>query len=199
MFPTDHWCHNTNLKPVSYDPALSKKLLAEAGYKDGLTVKGFMLNESASQTLAEAIKAMLAKAGITWKVELLDAAAISEKLMNVDYDFASGGWTWIFDPDLMTTGLYHPDGGFNYGRSHNEKAITLIEAGRREIDPAKRAKIYWEMEKVLYDNYEDAWLWYPMAVTIFRKDIQGWNNDQYKKFRDGHYYSHPTWFKNGRR
>ena len=44
LFPPDHWCHNPTLKPVTYDPALSKKLLAQAGYKDGLTVKGYMFN-----------------------------------------------------------------------------------------------------------------------------------------------------------
>jgi peptide/nickel transport system substrate-binding protein len=199
MFPDDHWCHNPALKPVRYEPALSKKLLAEAGYKDGLTVKGFMLNTPESQTLTEAVKGMLAKVGIDWKVELLGAAAIGDKLRNADYEFAGGGWTWIYDPDLMVTGLYHPDGGFNYGRSHNEKAIALIEAGRREMNDAKRTKIYQELEKVIYDNYEEAFLWYPTTVTIFSKKVQGWNNALYMKFRDGHYYSHSLWFKGGHR
>ena len=198
MYPSDHWCHNPNLKPVSYDPALSKKLLAQAGYKDGLTIKGFMYNTPVSTTMAEAIKAMLAKVGITWKVELLDPAAYMEKLRKVDYDFTGGGWSWIFDPDQMPTGLFHPDGGFNFGRSHNEKAIALIEAGRKEIDFEKRTKIYWELEKVIYDNYEDAFLWYPMDITIYRKNVLGWNMDMYLKMREAQYYSHPGWFKNGK-
>ena len=79
VFPYQHWAHNPNLKPVSYDAALSKKLLAEAGYKNGLTIKEYMLVESASVTLAEAIKNMLAKVGITWNVEILDPAAISPR------------------------------------------------------------------------------------------------------------------------
>ncbi len=199
MFPPDHWCHNPALKPTGYDPALSRKLLAQAGYSGGLTVKGYMFNGAASQTLTEAIKGMLAKVGVDWKVELLDTAAIGEKLRNADYDFAGSGWDWIFDPDLMATGLYHPDGGFNFGRSHNEKAIALIEQGRREMNDGKRTKIYQEVDKVIYDNYEDAFLWYPTAVTVFRKNIQGWNNDMWLKFRDGYVYSHFLWFKGGRR
>jgi peptide/nickel transport system substrate-binding protein len=199
MFPNDHWCHNPALKPVKYDPTLSKKLLAEAGYKDGLTIRGYMLNTATSQTLAEAVKGMLAKVGIVWNVELLDAAAISEKLRNVDYDFAGGGWTWIYEPDVLATGLYHPDGGFNYGRSKNPKAIALIEAGRKEMNEAKRTKIYQELEKVIYDNYEDVFLWYPMAVRIYAKNVQGWNNAMYIKWREGQIWSHPLWFKGGRR
>jgi ABC-type transport system substrate-binding protein len=198
MYPGDHWCHNPKLKPVTFDPELSKKLLAQAGYKNGLTVKGYMANTPASTTLAEAIKAMLVKVNVTWKVELLDPAAINEKLRKVDYDFAGGGWTWIYDPDLMATGLFHPDGGFNYGRSNNEKAIALIEAGRKEVDFDKRTKIYQELEKVVYDNYEDAWLWWPMDRTVFRKNVMGWNNDMYLKMRESQYYSHPMWFKGGK-
>jgi peptide/nickel transport system substrate-binding protein len=198
MFPTDHWCHNPTLKPVNYDPALSRKLLAQAGYKDGLTIKGYMPNTDLSTTLAEAIKNMLAKVGITWNVELLDMAAISQKMRKVDYDFAQGGWTWIHDPDLIATGLYHPEGGFNYGRSHNEKAIALIEAGRKEVDLDKRAKIYRELEKVIYDNYEDAFLWYPMSTTVYQKNVQGWNHDMYLKMREAQYYTHPNWFKGGK-
>ena len=98
----------------------------------------------------------------------------------------------------MPSGLYHPDGGFNYGRSNNKKAIALIEAGRVELDLEKRKKIYWELEKVLYDNYEDAWLYYPMFITVYRKNVYGWNHPMYLKGREAQYYSHPGWFKNGR-
>ena len=184
---------------MNYDPALSKKLLAQAGYKNGLTIRGYMPNTPTSQTLAEAVKGMLAKVGITWKVELLDPAAMSRKMRKVDYDFAGGGWAWIYDPDLMATGLYHPDGGFNYGRSNNQKAIALIEAGRKEMNDEKRTKIYRELEKVIYDNYEDAFLWYPMAIRIYTKKVQGWNNAMYLKWREGHIWSHPLWFKSGSR
>lgn len=199
MFPDDHWCHNPQLKPVKYDPALSKKLLAEAGHANGLTIRGYMLNTATSQTLAEAVKGMLAKVGITWKVDILDAAAISEKLRKVDYDFAGGGWTWIYEPDVLATGLYHPEGGFNYGRSNNPKAISLIEAGRKEMNEAKRTKIYQELERVIYENYEDVFLWYPMAIRIYNKRVQGWNNAMYIKHREGQIWSHPMWFKGGKR
>ena len=198
-FPYQHWAHNHSLKPIPYNPELSKKLLAEAGYKNGLTIKGYMYNESAAQTMGEAVKNMLTKVGINWQVQFLDPAAAAEKLRKADYDFASGGWSWIYDPDLLVTGLYDPDGGFNYGRSNNKKAIELINAGREETDEAKRTKIYQELEKVVYENFEDAWLWYPKAVTLFRKNVQGWNNDMYWKMKDIQWWSHPLWFKGGKR
>jgi peptide/nickel transport system substrate-binding protein len=198
-FPYQHWAHNHSLKPIPYNPELSKKLLAEAGFKNGLTIRGYMANESSAQTLGEAVKNMLAKVGIIWNLEILDPAAIAERLRKADYDFAAGGWAWIYDPDLLVTGLYDPDGGFNYGRSNNKKAIELINAGREETDEVKRTKIYQELEKVVYENFEDAWLWYPKAVTLFHKNIQGWNNDMYWKMKDMQWWSHPLWFKSGKR
>lgn len=198
-FTYQHWAHNPKLKPVAYNPQLSKKLLAEAGYTNGLTIRGYMYNESSSRTLAEAMKSMLAKVGIDWKVEMLDSAASAERMRKLDYDFSTNTWQWMYDPDLLVTGWYHPEGGFHFGRNNNKKVIALIEAGREEMDEAKRTKIYYEIEQLLYDNYEDVWLYYPKAVTIFRKNVEGWNNDMYWKMKDMQWWSHPLWFKNGRR
>src|SRR5262249_3382301 len=103
MFPSDHWCHNPELKPVAYDPELSKKLLAEAGHANGLTIKGYYTNTSMGQTIAEAVKNMLGKVGITWQVDLLAPAPLATRMQSLDYDLAVGGWIWIFDPDLMPT------------------------------------------------------------------------------------------------
>jgi len=197
MYPGDHWAHNPALKPVKYDPELSKKLLAQAGYSNGLTITGYMGNTTGSTNVTEAIKSMLAQVGITWKVDLLEPAAISDRMKNLEYDFAAGGWGWIWDPDLMATGLYMPSGGFNYGRSNNKEAIALIKAGRKEIDIKKRQKIYFELEKVLYNDYEDAWLWWDMTAVAYRKCVMGWNTKLFLKGRQGYWYSHPMWFKDG--
>ena len=198
MFPGDHWCHNPELAPVTYDPALSKKLLAEAGHANGLTVRGYFINTTMGQTIAEAVKNMLAKVGIDWQVDLLPAAVTAKRMQALDYDLASGGWVFIYDPDLMPTGLYHPNGGFNFGRSKNDAAIALIEAGRREIDLDKRQKIYWQLEKVLYDAYEDAWLWWEETLVAYRKDVMGWDHENFLKYRDVWFWAHPLWFKNGK-
>lgn len=198
MYPDDHWCHNPGLKPVAYDPELSRKLLAEAGYADGLTIKGYMLNSATSKAWAEAIKEMLAQVKVDWQVDILDSVAISDKMKNLEYDFAGGGWTWIYDPDLMATGLYHPEGGFNYGRSNNEAAIKLIEAGRKELDPEKRKQIYWELEKVLYDNYEDAWLFWEMWPVAYNKAVKGYNQPMANTHKEIWSWSHPLWFKGGK-
>jgi ABC-type transport system substrate-binding protein len=93
--------------------------------------------------------------------------------------------------------LYDPESPFNNGRSHNEKAIELIRKGRETEDEKERAKIYFEMEKALYENYEDAWLWYPTVVMAFNKRVEGFNLEMFLKYGEGYYFSHPLWFKEG--
>ena len=198
MYPEDHWCHNPKLKPVAYDPEMAKKLLAEAGHGRGLTVKGYYVNTSMGQTVAEAIKNMLAEVGIDWQVELLAMAPATTRMRDLDYDLAQGGWIYIYDPDLLATGLYHPDGGFNFGRSRNDAAIALIEAGRKELDLEKRQAIYWQLEQVLYDSYEDAWLWWEESAIAHRKTVQGWNHEGFLKYKEAWFWSHPLWFKDGK-
>ena len=199
IFPAFHWCHNPKLNPVAYDPELSKKLLAEAGYTDGLSIKGFTSNEGNSQTVALATKNMLKKVNIDWKFDLLEPAAIADVYKNLEYDFAARIWPYISEPDITASGMYHPSSGLNSGRSNNRKAIALLEKARTELDERKRQRLYWEMEKSVYENYEDIWLWWPTRVWVNRKVVKGFNVSMYIQGREGYLFSHPKWFENGKR
>jgi len=198
-FHSTHWCHNPELKPVEYNPELSKKLLAEAGYKKGLTLKGHMSSSTSGVTTTEAIKGMLAKVGINWKVDALDPVAEDDRNKNLEYDLAGTMFAYIKEPDMVATGLYHPEGSFNYGRTNTPKAIELIEAGKIEIDMKKRQKIYWELERVLYENYEDVWFSYPIWNTARSLRVLGYDVKEHDAGGEFYWHSHPGWFKDGRR
>jgi len=197
LFPKGHWCHNPELKPVTFDPELSKKLLAQAGYSDGLVIKGHMRNLPEQANIAEAVKKMLANVGVEWKVDSLDRVAIDDRERNLEYHLADGGWYFAWDPDFPATGLYHPKGSSNRGRSNNPKAIELIEAGRTEVDLAKRQTIYFELEKLMYDDYQDIWLWYPKAFFGYSKRLAGYNQKMLTDGLEGFWHSHPFWLTDG--
>lgn len=198
MYPEDHWAHNPDLQPVAFDPERAKQLLAEAGHANGLTIRGYFVMTSSTQGLVEAIKNMLAKVGIDWQVDQLAPVAASARMKEADYDLAQGGWTYIYDPHLLASGSYHPAGGFNFGRSNNEEAIKLIDAGRKEVDPEKRQKIYWDLEKVIYDDYQDVFLYWEEAATAMSKNLQGYDHEMWKQFKEVYTWSHPLWFKDGK-
>ena len=141
---------------------------------------------------------MLAKVGIDWQLEMLPPPAIAARLRSADYDFAVGGWTWILDPDASATGLYHPDGGFNFGRSNNPEIIALVEAGKKETDFKKRQQIYWKLEEAVNNDYQDVFVFWEVVPHAFRKSVMGWDNANFLKHKEAQYFSHPLWFMNGK-
>ncbi|MBW1708364.1 MAG: hypothetical protein JRG97_01800 [Deltaproteobacteria bacterium] len=199
MYPGDHWAHNPGLQPVKYDPELSKRLLKEAGYGDGLTLKGYAGNSPAANARSVAIKNMLAKVGINWKVEALSPAAIDDRVKNLEYDLGLIRMYYIQDPTAVAENFYKSKGRFNMGRYENPELDKLIDAGRIEISEAKRQKMYYQIEKTLYENYVDIWLWWEMSVVARRKQLQGYNHDMFMTGRTHYLYSHPLWFKDGHR
>jgi len=198
VYHTAHWAHNPNLKPVSYNPELSKKLLKEAGYEKGLTIEGYIGTTADDISRSEAIKAMLAKVGITWNVVSLDTASSSDRNKNLEYDMAAGGWGYLKEPDMVMQGMYHPDGGWHHGRNNIPEALALIEKAKNELVMEKRQKIYWELEKVLYDDYADVWLYYPTYATARSNRVMGFEEDRYKKGGEYYSFSHRGWFKDGK-
>ncbi len=77
--------------------------------------------------------------------------------------------------------------------------IALIEAGREETDFSKRTNIYQKLEKIAYDDFLDIWLWWEEVPWVYRKNVQGWNNEMWKKGEVSYKNSHPLWFKDGKR
>jgi len=198
FIPPNHWAADTSLKPVAYNPELSKKLLAEAGFKDGLTITGFMSSDPDTQTRSEAIKNMLAEAGIRWNVDAVSPIVSSDRMTNLEYDLAQLDFGYVQDPDSFLIWFYVPGGNFNKGRNKNEQIQPMIEAGRQELDDAKRAVIYRKIQQLLYQNYEDVWLYQEMVVVAYRKKVQGFNQKMYEKGGNLYSYSHPLWFSGGK-
>ena len=199
LYPVEHWSHNPNLEIPKYDPELSKQLLKEAGYPNGLTLKGQHIASTEWATLTTAIGRMLKKVGIQWKVEALDWAAADDRMKNLEYDLAAGVFGYCKDPDAWASG-YLPEANLtNYGRSHNKKAIPLVYDGRKELNEEKRQKIYWELEKALYDNVEEIFLWHPKRLAAMRKNVMGYNNEHAILGNDAYERTHPLWLKGGKR
>ncbi|MBW1983676.1 MAG: ABC transporter substrate-binding protein [Deltaproteobacteria bacterium] len=198
LFPDDHWAHNPNLKPVDFDPELSKKLLAEAGYAKGVTLRGGVLPISASIRFSQAVKAMLKRVNINWDVKILDSVALADQYRNMEYEVGVFVATYIKDPDAVLSSYYDPEAQGNMGRSNNKKANQLMEAARRELNFEKRKKIYYDVEKALYDNYEDAWMWHYTWITATRKQVLGYNREMQIAGGNAYWPTHPQWFKDGK-
>ena len=83
--------------------------------------------------------------------------------------------------------------------SQKKKAsIKLVEAGRKETDRKKRQKIYWKLEEVVYNDYQDVFMWWEENAFTFRKNVMGWDNEAFHAYKGTYFWSHHLWFKDGK-
>lgn len=160
------------------DIAKAKKLLAEAGYK-GQPIRLLPLPYGESwQRQAEIVRQNLSQAGIKVEMIATDVAGWNQRCNEWDFDLA---FTFVYqygDPALGVSRNYTSHNiakGSPYNNVSgyvNPKADALFAAGAREADPAKRAAIYLEVQKLLVDEVPVAWLHEINFPTLYRTKVK---------------------------
>ncbi len=154
--------YHSRVKGYPYDPEKAKKLLAEAGYPNGLPdpLELWISNESSSGIrIAEVIEQNLADVGVTVKLNavnynvFLPAAGMRKKLA-----FSFSGWYQDYpDPSdfldvLFSSSVITDTECNNMAFYSSEKADQLMDAGDKETDPERRMRDYEEAEQVIVDD-----------------------------------------------
>ena len=150
----------------NYDPALSKKLLAEAGFSGGFDIKLLSTAQYGMlKATAEVVQQHLAEVGIRAELNLPDWSTRVQLANRAQFDIAVHGTAADSnDPDALSSFV---DGGLSpsLARSCNlpiPKIQELFRAGRAEFDQVKRKAIYHELEKVALEEV-------PMVGLCWRK------------------------------
>ncbi len=130
------------------DIAEAKKLLAEAGYANGLTFEASTTACPMYTRANETIKQQLEAIGVTMNIKQEEYTVLAEKLTKTgDYQAMltniGGG-----DADALYFTYYSksPTNPVGWGNAVTDK---LFDEGRAEFDPAKRAAIYRNLEQEL--------------------------------------------------
>ncbi|HET7343197.1 MAG TPA: ABC transporter substrate-binding protein [Methylomirabilota bacterium] len=150
-------------EPASYDPALARKLLAEAGYPNGFD-GGEFYPFPPYDSMGEAIVQNLAAVGIRSRMRTMERAAYftqwrDKRLhgMILVITAAMGNAATRLEPYATKHGIYA------YGSLPEVDDLYARQA--REIDARKREALVHQMQKLLIDNavyvpiYELAFIW----------------------------------------
>lgn len=161
--------YDPDFNPLPYDVEAAKKLMKEAGYENGFEIH-MSIPENRS-TQAQIVQANLKQIGIDLKIDLIETGKFWEDLENLDYEMMIMGWSYVvMDPDVGYYSLYKKDDlSGNYTGYGNEETDGLLEAGRTETDPDKRAEIYAELEEI----YQTAAVYVPL---YWRTDVAAYNS-----------------------
>ncbi|PJI43229.1 ABC transporter substrate-binding protein [Ferrovibrio sp.] len=154
-----------------YDPALSKKLLADAGYPNGFEVGMDCPNDRYvnDEAICQASVAMLAKVGIKvnllaqtrskYFAKILRTASDIEKSPNTSFYML--GWSPaatydvhnVFESLIQTPSAKTKKGLFNAGGYSNAKVDELSDKMEQETDKTKRDAMIKEATKAYLDDF----------------------------------------------
>ena len=153
----------------------AKKLLAEAGFKDGLelTIGGYTDQDSVRR--GEVIQEQLGKAGIRRKFTRGTIAEISAQFFATEtkFDLLVSAWTGRPDPS-MTYALGFDQGAYyNAGRTADPELSKLIKESRESEDLAKRAEVFAKIQKITVETALSAPLAFQFELDALSAKVKG--------------------------
>lgn len=192
IFHPDSWMAAKGLGPVHKDLARAEKLLDEAGWKDsdgdGIRDKtidgkkvdlGFKLscpNAGSGPRVVKQFQDDLRLVGVDCRADLIEWNAFQEALANRQLQAFAMAMGAGVDPDtarnLWTTKAIEE--GRNQVGFSDPRIDALLEEGRRELDQAKRAAIYAQVDRIIYEEQPISILLYQPTLWGFAKSVRGY-------------------------
>ncbi|GAA4699374.1 ABC transporter substrate-binding protein [Streptomyces youssoufiensis] len=166
------------------DPAKARKLLAEAGYEDGLTITlthSTVKDFATSPEVATAVQEGLKKAGITVKLQGLEDNDYSEKTKSVKdapgFFLSAWGADWPAGGPFLAPiydGRQIVRDGSNYNHAQlDDKAVNAeIDAINKLTDLKAAAKRWGALDKKIGEQALSVPLFHPVYKRLYGKDVK---------------------------
>jgi peptide/nickel transport system substrate-binding protein len=158
--------YDASVKGYAPDPARARKLLAEAGYPDGLeiTLESPAGRYQGDKEIAEALGGQWQKAGFKPKVQLAEWGAYFKRYLGRQFQdaYLLGLGGPMQDADELYNLVSSKGRGLYY---KNERVDALFDLGRSTMDAGKRRQVYRDLARAMI---EDAtWVFLLQQVDIY--------------------------------
>lgn len=167
--------HDKDNPGIPVDIAKAKQLLAESGM-EGREVKILATAGATEQQMALLLQAQWQAIGLKPVIVNVDGGAWWDATGKGDYDAAANWWyNETPDPDLAVRWAVCGSCGSNSYNTfyENPKVDELVEQGTKEADPAKRAEIYKEIQKITTEEVAQIPLYYAPNAVAYSKRLDG--------------------------
>ena len=177
--PPTMWSYNNAIKDDEFNPEAAKKLLAEAGYKDGLTTDLWAMpvqrpyNPNAKR-IAELMQADLAKIGVKAEIKSFEWGEYRKRMQAGEHQMGMLGWTGDNgDPDnflhtLLGCASAQSVSGSNIAKFCHKPYEDLVLKAKTTSNQAERTKLY-EQAQVIFKQQAP---WYTIAHAVQIKPVR---------------------------
>ncbi len=186
-FPESKSC-DTEVKPLPFDPAAAKRLLAEAGWADrdadgvldreGVRLSVAFLAAAQSAKMAKLLPLYLdtlKQAGIDARIEAVDVSGYMSRVRAHDFDAMALSWSSA-DSVQDNFQVFHSSQaaeGSNYVGYSNPQVDRLLTVIRAEFDPEKRNALERQVHRLVYEDQAYVFLGRRPTLDAFKRKVRG--------------------------
>ena len=174
---------------LKYDPAKSKQMLDELGYKvsgkyrnapDGKPFQPAIYTTTSNThgKVATLLQAQFQAVGVDMQVKQIEQGALLALTPKAEHDLYLNGYGWN-EPDMFSLFLSCDRvTGSNRVLYCNTDLEKLIKAGRTELDYAKRMQIYFDAQKLTLQEAPWQPLYMSVGKSVVNARVQGLKQDR---------------------
>jgi len=169
--------YNKALPQRKQDPAKAKKLLAEAGYPNGIDITLYTSTQRPGlEPAAVVAQQVVASSGFRVKIESVEIARLYKDIIPKAKKFATSHNNWFGRPtiDESLTPFYFTKSNWNYTGYSNPEVDKLLDQAKSHTDFASRKKLYDKVQEILYNEGPDVVPYFKNYVSANRKRVKNY-------------------------
>ena len=178
IIPEESWAYSPG-QTYNYDPAMSKKLLAESGVRiDKPIVYKLSGSSIAGRQYAGVIQNYLKEVGIPVEIQTPEQNTFFDELRRGNFQIAYTQWVGgnqdpIFYKDLFATSEIPTQTrpSRNRSRYSNAELDKLVEEGVNTFDRQRGRELYLKIQEIVSRDVPVFPLWYQSNVVIAKKTV----------------------------
>lgn len=179
ILPEESWAYSPG-QTYNYDPAMARKLLAEANFRaDKPIVYKLSGSSIAGRQYAGVIQNALKEVGIPVEIQTSEINTLFDELRRGNFQIAYGQWVGgnqdpIFYKDLFATSEIPTQtrSARNRSRYSNPELDALIDQAVNTYDRQKARELYVKIQEIVSRDVPVFPLWYQSNVVIARKNVE---------------------------
>jgi peptide/nickel transport system substrate-binding protein/oligopeptide transport system substrate-binding protein len=170
--------YDSTRAPFPWDTAGARRLLAEAGFGRGFSLRLWRNRRGELARVAQAVQQDLAAVGVRVEIVERDAPAVRAAVRNGGADLYLGDWYADYpDPENFTFPLFHSANrgpGGNYAFLADSALDAAIMRARTTPDSQEKARLSREIDARVFQLAPWIFLWFPVDMWAMRPEVEGW-------------------------